>query len=94
LSKVEELLQQIDQSSLPDKEKHFLRAAAYRHAVFNYQHCAEYYAYSTADVQELMENSALVIVDFDDAIKNGWTRLDKKLSSIYANEKEGDCDEE
>jgi hypothetical protein len=94
LSKVQELLQQIDQSSLPDKEKHFLRAAAYRHAVFNYQYCAEYYAHSSADVQELMENSALVIVDFDDAIKNGWTRLDKKLSSIYANEKEGDCDEE
>jgi hypothetical protein len=87
LSKVEELLQQIEQSSLPDKEKHFLRAAAYRHAVFNYQHCAEYYAHSSADVQELMENSALVIVDFDKAIQNGWVKLNEQLKEIYRKEK-------
>jgi len=87
LSKVEQLLQQIEQSSLPDKEKHFLRAAAYRHAVFNYQHCAEYYAHSSADLQELMENSALVIVDFDKAIRSGWVKLNEQLKEIYKKEK-------
>ncbi len=90
LSKVEELLQQIDQSSLPDKEKHFLRSAAYRHAVFNYQHCAEYYAHSSADVQGLMENSALVIVDFDKAIQNGWTKLEQQMASGFLSDTEND----
>jgi hypothetical protein len=92
LSKVEELLQQIEQSSLPDKEKHFLRAAAYRHAVFNYQHCAEYYAHSGVDVQELMENSALVIVDIDKAIQNGWTKLGQQMANGFLADTEDEDD--
>ena len=92
LSKVEELLQQIEQSSLPDKEKHFLRAAAYRHAVFNYQHCAEYYAHSGVDVQELMENSALVIVDLDKAIQNGWTKLGQQMANGFLADTEDEDD--
>jgi hypothetical protein len=33
-------------------------------------------------MQELMEASALVIIDFDDAIKNGFTRLSNRLKAI------------
>jgi hypothetical protein len=78
------LLTAIDASDLPENEKHFLRAAAYRHVVFNFQEIANYYAHSQADVQQLMEDSALVIVDLDAAIKNGWTALGASLDNLFA----------
>jgi hypothetical protein len=78
------LLKAIDASNLPENEKHFLRAAAYRHVVFNFQEIANYYAHSEADVQQLMEDSALVIVDLDAAIKNGWTALGTSLDNLFA----------
>ena len=82
------LLGAIDASELPESDKHFLRAAAYRHVVFNFQEIANYYAHSEANVQQLMEDSALVIVDLDAAIRNGWTRLGQSLDAAYADEKE------
>lgn len=85
-AKVLKLLAAIDASSLPDSEKHFLRAAAYRHAVFNFQRIAEYYAHSEAGVQELMEDSALVIVDIGKAIEEGWVKLTEDLNNIYIKE--------
>jgi hypothetical protein len=82
------LLKAIDASDLPENDKHFLRAAAYRHVVFNFQEIANYYAHSESHVQQLMEDSALVIVDLDAAIKNGWTRLGQALDAAYSEEKE------
>jgi hypothetical protein len=82
------LLKAIDASEFPESEKHFLRAAAYRHVVFNFQEIANYYAHSDADVQQMMEDSALVIVDLNAAIKNGWTRLGQALDAAYSEEKE------
>jgi hypothetical protein len=77
------LCKAIDASDLPDNEKQFLRAAAHRHVVFNFQEIANYYAHSDADVQQFMEDSALVIVDLDTAIKNGWTALGVSLDSLF-----------
>ena len=82
------LIHAIDASNRTEDEKHFLRAAAYRHVVFNFQEIANYYAHSEADLQQLMEDSALVIVDLDAAIKNGWTRLGQALDATYSDEKE------
>jgi hypothetical protein len=87
-AKCRKLLADIDAADLPEAEKNFLRAAAYRHVVFNFQEIANYYAHSEADVQQLMEDSALVIVDFDKAIQNGWTRLGHALDAAYTEEKE------
>ena len=64
-----------------------------RHVVLNFQLIADYYAHSDEVVQELMEDSALVIVDFDDAIANGWVNLSKKLDDVYDAEN-GESDEE
>lgn len=82
-TKARKLLNAIDASSLPEDEKHLLRAAAYRHVVFNFQSIAEYYAHSNADVQQHMEDSALVIVDIDKAIQEGWAKLSGELDSAY-----------
>ena len=85
-SKTDELISKIDSSSLPKEEKEFLRIAAYRHAVFNYKKIAEYYAASEAEIQQLMEDSALVIIDFNDAIANGYCKMMGRIKELEGNE--------
>ena len=80
--KYDELIQEINISNLPDEEKEFLRLAATRHIVFDYSKIADYYAHSDVDVQRLMEQSALVIIDVDDAIANGYMRLSKNIKKL------------
>ena len=81
--KTAELMREIDESSLPDDEKSFLRLAAQRHLAFNYKKVAEYYANASEEMQELMEKSALVIIDYDDAIANGYTRLNNDVREMF-----------
>lgn len=80
--KYRDLLNQISSSSVSDEEKEFLRLAATRHIVFSYSKIADYYAHSTKEMQELMENSALVIVDVNNAISNGYMTLSKNIENI------------
>lgn len=78
-SKTKELLEEIKQSSVPIEVKQFLKLAAYRHLCFNYSKIAEYYAHADKETQELMEQSALVIIDFGDAIRNGFVQLSEQI---------------
>ena len=75
-SKTTELRDEIQAANLPADIKSFLEAAAARHTVYNYKRIADYYSQAPASVQRLFEKSALVIIDFDDAIKNGYTPLE------------------
>lgn len=65
--KTNELLEEIENSDLGYNEKQFLIKAAQRHLVFNYRKVAEYYAAASEEMQQLMEKSALVIIDYNDA---------------------------
>ena len=67
--------------------REFLLAAASRHIRFDFEQIAEYYAHADPDLQELMEESALVIIDFDKAIANGYVRLTQAISAAYTSEK-------
>ena len=80
--KYAKLLREINDSSISDDEKKFLRMAASRHIVFNYSKIADYYAHATPEMQELMEQSALVILDIDDAIANGYVKLSKDITKL------------
>ncbi|NBW19428.1 MAG: transcriptional regulator [Caulobacteraceae bacterium] len=80
--KADELISEIDKSSLSDDEKKFLKFAAYRHVVFDYRKIAEYYAHADKDTQSLIENSALVIIDYNKAIEKGFVELHKTLSHL------------
>ena len=82
LDKYRELLQNINNSSVSEEEKEFLRLAATRHIVFNYSKIADYYAHANKEMQELMEQSALVIIDIKDAIANGYVKLNNGIKSI------------
>lgn len=70
--KVEALISEIEASSVSQEEKDFLKVAAYRHAVIDFDKVADYYATATAEMQWLMERSALVLIDYQDAIANGY----------------------
>lgn len=80
--KYTELLNHIDEANVTEEEKRFLRYGATRHIIFNYGLIADYYASATPEMQRLMEESALVIIDFDDAIANGYVKLSKRLEAI------------
>jgi len=82
ISKAQELIDEIKNSNLKEAEKEFLYKSAYRHYIFDYSKIAEYYAHADKEMQELMEKSALVIIDFDDAIKNGYTRLASQIEEM------------
>jgi hypothetical protein len=60
---------------IDEQLRDYLLAAAARHTVFNYRKAAEFYPHVSADVQALMEESALVIIDMDDAIRLGYAKL-------------------
>lgn len=79
------LLEEVDASGVEEEEKTFLRMAAARHLVFQYNKIADYYANASEEMQELMEKSALVIIDYDNAIANGYVKLSKKLEKIKEN---------
>lgn len=85
--KTNELLEEIENSGLSYAEKDFLRKAAQRHLVFNYRKIAEFYANASEEMQELMEKSALVIIDYNDAIANGYSVLSEKVQKMMEKDK-------
>ena len=72
--------------NIPSDIQKFLQIAAYRHVVFNYKRIADFYANTSADIQRLMERSALVIIDYDDAIKNGYVDLFSAVEGLKDDE--------
>jgi hypothetical protein len=78
-----ELLAEINQAqNVSEAEKEFLRKAASRHLVFNFKNIAEFYAHANADLQLLMEKSALVIIDYNNAIEWGYISLRDDLMQM------------
>jgi len=69
-------------------EKQFLTFAASRHIVFDYSNIANFYAHSSKECQELMEESALVIIDFNKAIENGFVKVTKEIVELLHPENE------
>jgi len=91
VSKYSKLVAEINKSSVSEGDKKFLKFAASRHIVFNYSKIADYYAHASAEMQNLMEKSALVILDMDDAIANGYVALSEKMKQLIDEEKERDA---
>lgn len=81
------LMASINKSSVSEEEKQFLKLAASRHIVFNYSKIADYYANASAEMQNLMEESALVILDVDDAIANGYVKLSTRMQELVSESK-------
>jgi len=73
--KAQRLRKSIADADVPDDIRRFLEIAADRHTVLNFARIAEFYAHSSAEVQELMEQSALIIIDYDRAVEDGFVKL-------------------
>jgi hypothetical protein len=84
--KTNRLISEIKNSNVSDEEKHFLIEAAKRHTVFNYEKIADYYAHASKEMQNLMERSALVIIDFEKAIELGYVNLCNEIEKQYLTE--------
>jgi hypothetical protein len=76
------LIAEINNANISEEDKQFLKLAASRHIIFNYAKIADYYANSDKEVQKLMEKSALVIIDLDDAIANGYVQFSQLIKNI------------
>lgn len=85
-TKTTRLITEINNSNIDDDEKKFLIEAARRHTIFNYSKIADFYAHSSKEVQQLMEHSALVIIDFEKAIQYGYVRLSDEMTQQYLKE--------
>ena len=85
-TKAQALRKEIAGADLPADVAAFLNAAADRHTVFNFHRIADYYANAPANIQRLMENSALVIIDFDRAIELGFVTLSSRLGDLASGE--------
>lgn len=79
-----ELTQAIEAAEhLTDEERKFLIAAARRHTVFHFNKIADFYAHADKATQVLMEDSALIIIDFNRAIELGYVRLAEEIAKQY-----------
>lgn len=85
-SKTKRLITEIENSNVSEEEKKFLIESAKRHTIFNYSKIADYYAHASKEMQELMENSALIIIDFEKAIQLGYVKLSQEIFNQYLNE--------
>jgi len=90
----DQLMADIAAADIPDDVKAFLRLAAERHTVFNYRNVAEFYAHADVPVQRLMEDSALVIIDFRRAIELGYVRLAASMRGMIEEAREAGQDVE
>jgi len=82
------LINEIESSEISEEEKRFLIHATYRHIRFNYTKIADYYAHCGPEMQNLIEKSGLVIIDFEKAIQYNYVKLTEELGKIYLEEYE------
>jgi len=88
--KAQRLRKSIASADVPEDIRRFLEIAADRHTVLNFSRIAEFYAHSSADVQELMEQSALIIIDYDRAVEDGFVKLAKGMMEQVGKIKDSD----
>lgn len=86
-SYADELVTEINAAELDGPLREFLMAAATRHIRFDYGEIAEFYAHASAEVQTLMEQSALVIIDKEDAIALGFAKLRTELDEVLESDR-------
>lgn len=87
--KYRELVKKIkDATTITKEERQFLLFAAARHIQFSFSNIAEYYAHASKEMQELMEDSYLVVIDFNKALEDGIVKLQERIANQYTTEQE------
>lgn len=86
--RADQLVEKIEKSNVSKEQKDFLIKATKRLYTFNYRNIAEYYAHQDKEMQELMEDLALVIIDINDAIAKGYAKLKLSIDEAYEEDEE------
>lgn len=94
VTKAEDFLSKIEASNATDEIKTFLKKAASRHIVFDYGKIAEFYCHADKETQSLMEDSALVIIDFNKAMQLGYLKFKTEIVSALQGEKALEADDD
>lgn len=75
-----QLLEKIKNTPMEQEEAEFLREAVHRLTRFDYKKIADYYANTENEgLKGIMEDLALVIIDYDKAIELGYIKLSNDL---------------
>ena len=75
-----ELLEKIKNTPMEQEEAEFLREAVHRLTRFDYKKIADYYVNTENEgLKAIMEDLALVIIDYDKAIELGYIKLSNDL---------------
>lgn len=85
-ARTDTLIAKIESETEPGEVRDFLRAAARRHTAFRYDRIAEFYAHASPEIQRLMEESALVIIDINQAIELGFVKMTTSLQEMFGEE--------
>lgn len=88
-AKTSQLMADIKAAKLPKEVAEFLALAAERHTSFHFRNIAEYYCHANEQVQDLMERSGLVIIDFKKAIEYGFVHMTERLGQLADIEESG-----
>jgi hypothetical protein len=89
--KTQSLIADINKAELPKDITSFLKIAAQRHTSFHFRNIAEYYCHATPEIQDLMERSGLIIIDFNKAIEYGFVHLVESLQALADQEADNDA---
>jgi len=87
LKRFNDLKHEIEKKEIPSEIKEFLIHACSRFIKFDYQNIAEFYANTDdKEIKSIFEKLALVIIDYDSAIENGYITLSKELMELSKND--------
>ena len=87
--KTERLIEEIERLKIDEDVRRMLIHAAHRFTRFSFANVAEWYSQQKDErVREIMRKMAMVIIDFDDAVENGFVHLCEGLIEQYQNEKD------
>ena len=83
-SKRDELIEEINNNEdlkgdLNSVLRNFLLSAAERHVVFDFSKIADFYAHIPVKYKKFFEKSGLVIIDYDNAIRNSFVSYEKEV---------------
>ena len=76
------LIDKINKSTVAEDQKAFLRLAATRFIRFNYEKIADYYDSASPEMRQWIETLRLVIVDYDNAIANGYFKFQTDYKNL------------
>jgi hypothetical protein len=89
-SKTQRLVAEINAMKVNAEIKKMLVAGAQRFTRFDFRNVAEWYSQQEDEnVKAMMRKMAMVIVDFDEAVENGFVRLCEELIKEYEDEQSG-----